>query len=135
MEHTMTPQELSEAVTAKADTVWLGLRKSYPKLGGIPRPIIKYNKRLRATAGRAFYASNPVYIDLSTDLLWEHTEEMINQILPHELAHIAAWIVYRDNGHGRGWKAVMATLNIPINRCHTMSNTRHESNKMERLAK
>ena len=131
----MTPEKLGEAVTAKADTVWLRLRKVYPQLNGIPRPLIKYNKRLKTTAGRAFYDSNPVYIDLSVDLLWEHTEEMINQTLPHELAHIAAFIVFKDAGHGAGWKRVMVALNIPVNRCHTMINSRHEANKMERLAK
>lgn len=130
----MTPQELGEAVTTKADTVWLRLRKVYPQLNGIPRPIIKYNKRLKTTAGRAFYESNPVYIDLSVDLLWEHTQEMISQVIPHELAHIVAWIVFKDNGHGTGWKSVMSTLDIPADRCHSMVNSRHEANKMIRMS-
>jgi len=120
----MTSQELGEAVAAKADATWLRLRKLYPALSPI-RPAVKYNKRLKTTAGRAFVERNPQEIDLSTDLLWQHTDEMINQVLPHEYAHLVAYTIFKDSGHGTAWKLIMQQLGLEPLRCHSMVNKFH----------
>ena len=131
----MTTQELGNKVTAKADLVWQQLCQLYPQLGGIPRPAVKYNARLKTTAGRAFFDSNPPYFDLSLELLWQYPDTVIEDTVPHELAHIAAYIVFGDCGHGKAWKSVMLAINRPPAVYHNMLNSKHETRKLERIAK
>lgn len=130
----LTPEELHGMVIAKADSTWLLLQRLYPQIQRT-RPLVKYNKRLKTTAGRAFYEASPQYIDLSHDLLWQHHEEMINVVVPHELAHLAAYTVFGDTGHGEGWKIMMGRVGLPPLRCHNMENSLHEARKRARLAK
>ncbi len=37
----------------------------------------------------------------------------------HEAAHIIAWVVFGDRGHGWRWKMVARELGIADTRCHT----------------
>lgn len=130
MEKKLTPEELGNLVAASAKFWWAKLYTLYPVIG--PHiPKIKYNKRLKTTAGRAFYAAVPQYVDLSVELLWEYPDEMLNDTIPHELAHLAAFTVYGDSGHGPSWKKVMREIGLEPSRCHNMINTRHEARKMK----
>ena len=132
---TMTPEQLSKMVTSKADSVWQQLGMLYPQLQRMPRPAVKYNKRLKTTAGRAFIDSKPPYFDLSNDLLWQYPDTVIEDTVPHELAHIAAYIVFGDCGHGKDWKSVMVAINRPPAVYHNMLNSRHEARKLQRITK
>jgi len=131
----MTPEELGNKVTAKANLVWQELCHLYPQLRDMPRPAVKYNKRLKTTAGRAFIDSKPPYFDLSNDLLWQYPDTVIEDTVPHELAHIAAYIVFGDCGHGKDWKSVMVAINRPPAVYHNMLNSRHEARKLQRITK
>jgi len=108
----------------RRNIVWDKLRAIYPDIQ-IRYPAVVINKRLKTTGGRAFTWENPQYIDLSHDLLLEHGERFINWVVPHELAHLVAYTKYDDNGHGNGWKWVMANdLGIMPERCHPFNNTK-----------
>lgn len=108
----------------RRNIVWDKLRTIYPDIQ-IRYPAIIINKRLKTTGGRAFTFKNPQYIDLSYELLLEHGESFIDWVVPHELAHLAAYTVYGDNGHGRGWKTVMdRDLGVIPERCHNFDNTK-----------
>lgn len=72
---------------------------------------------------------SPQLIHLSVELLIEHTDEMLRQIVPHEIAHLAAFTVYGDRGHGQGWKTMMRQLGKTPNRTHDLVNTIHEARK------
>jgi SprT protein len=124
----MTPEQLHGYVTVAADDWWNKLRALYPSIAAT-RPEVKYNKRLKTTAGRAFIESKPQYIDLSTELLWQHPEKFMVDTIPHELAHCAAYTVYGDTGHGKGWKLVMRSIGLEPERCHTMVNVIHQNRK------
>ena len=124
----MTPEQLHERVSGAADFWWAELRKFYPTISKV-RPAIKYNKRLKTTAGRAFIYDDPAYIDLSVDLLWEYPGQFTNDTIAHEYAHIVAFKVYQDPGHGIGWKTVMRSIGLEPNRCHQMVNSKHEARK------
>ena len=81
-------------------------------------PAVKMNARLTSTAGRAFIEND--YIDLSCYLMENNQEYFAKDTIPHELAHMIAWRLYKDRGHGKAWKYVAYTLYGSYNRCHTM---------------
>lgn len=85
-------------------------------------PAVKMNSRLTSTAGRAFLEQD--YIDLSCYLMDNNREYFAEDTIPHELAHIIAWRLYKDRGHGAAWKSVALALYGANNRCHTMQTKR-----------
>ena len=97
------------------------MRVFYPQIQA-EYPKVVLNNRLKSTAGRAFIENNPQYIDLSTELFWQYTEQFVQDTIPHELAHLVAFTVYGDPGHGIGWRNVITKMNIPTKRCHNMVN-------------
>lgn len=57
---------------------------------------------------------HPIYLD-------QHPDEMVNQTVPHELAHVATRVLYpRASHHGYEWASVMAVLGVPAERLHHM---------------
>lgn len=101
---------------------WNRFRKEYSQLQAVT-PKVVLNNRLKTTAGRAFIENNPQYIDLSTELFWEYTEEFLNDTIPHELAHLVAYTIYGDKGHGKGWYSIIKQFSINTTRLHNMVNT------------
>ena len=92
-------------------------------------PIVTLNNRLKTTAGRAFIEESPQRIDLSTDLFTQHTERFVSDTIPHELAHLVAYTIHGDPGHGRGWYSVLAKMGIATTRLHNMVNYRQAKYK------
>jgi SprT protein len=90
------------------------------KIGAMP--AVKMNARLTSTAGRAFIEHG--YIDLSCYLMTNNPETFAEDTIPHELAHMIAFRLYQDRGHGKAWKYVAQTLYGANNRCHTMQTKR-----------
>ena len=82
------------------------------------KPLVKLNKRLKTTAGRCFYELG--YIDLCYNLLNQLPHQYRDEIIPHELAHMVAWRLYKDPGHGPQWKGVMVQYGIKPNRFHNL---------------
>lgn len=120
----MDKRYLQEVADYRVSYWWNRFRREYAGLSPIP-PKVVLNNRLKTTAGRAFYENNPQYIDLSTELFWEYTEEFLRDTIPHELAHLVAYTVYGDPGHGKGWKEVVSHMGIKTSRLHNMVNTQH----------
>jgi predicted SprT family Zn-dependent metalloprotease len=53
-----------------------------------------------------------------------HWEDILNNTLPHEYAHILAGFIYGrtlGDGHGHGWRVCMNVLGLPAKRCHKYS--------------
>lgn len=49
----------------------------------------------------------------------KHTEDMLHQTLPHEVAHIIVQQLYPGaQGHGREWRNMMRLLKLRPDRCH-----------------
>ena len=118
-----TPEALGQMARDRLDFIWQKrLRPAYPMIQ-YATPGLVFNKRLKATAGRAFIESKPQYIDVSNDLLWLYPQEFHDTIIPHEAAHLAAFTRYTDDKHGKGWKLVMAYLGLSPDVYHTMVNT------------
>jgi SprT protein len=79
-------------------------------------------RQMGRTAGRAWYCGEEGKIEINPDFcLNGHLDEMVNQTLPHEIAHILANVIYKVRGHGREWKSVMVNLGLEPRRCHNYS--------------
>ena len=85
-----------------------------------PRPVVKMNPRLTATAGRAFLhpEMKDQYIDLSCYLSEKYPVDMQEDTIPHELAHIIAWRLYKARGHCATWKQTAIRLYGKCDRTH-----------------
>ena len=91
-------------------------RKLYPQFK-LNDPLIDF--RLRGmTAGKAWLTKNK--IQYQPVLLGDNAQDFLARTVPHEVAHIVAWEVFGDNGHGNGWKAVMRAFGVTdVTRCHS----------------
>lgn len=82
---------------------------------------VRWNPRLRSTAGRAYRARN--LVELNPSLLTVAFDE-VDRTLRHELAHLVAYRRARKRRiapHGPEWRAACDELGIPgEHRCHTL---------------
>jgi SprT protein len=81
------------------------------------KPRIEYDLR-GTTAGQAWGKSK---IRLNIDILNDpnHFDDMINQTLPHELAHCVVSDFWPNaQAHGTHWAYIMMALDLPARRCH-----------------
>jgi len=83
-------------------------------------PTILYQQR-GTSAGTAWLERNE--IRLNPVLLLENQQAFIDEVVPHELAHILVWQHFgRVAPHGREWKWMMATvLEVNPRRTHQFS--------------
>jgi predicted SprT family Zn-dependent metalloprotease len=117
----MKATTLQNLADCSVQYTWDILCNLYPNLTKTA-PTVVLNKRLKTTAGRAFIEHDPQYIDLSVELMEQYLNEFCTVIIPHELAHCVAFLVYNDPGHGKGWKRIMKELGLIPERCHNMVN-------------
>ena len=121
----MTKTELQRVAEAVVAIWWPRFAATYPQIGAIP--AVKINSRLKTTAGRAFIEDG--YIDLSYDLFSQYRDRFAVDTIPHELAHMVAYRLTGDAGHGDGWKQIVKQFKIATTRCHNMVNSRWEGKK------
>ncbi|MGR6982120.1 SprT family zinc-dependent metalloprotease [Testudinibacter sp. P27/CKL/0425] len=82
-----------------------------------PMPSVNFNLR-GMKAGVAYLQQNE--IRMNRTLLLENRDDFLQQVVPHELAHL---IVYQQHGrvqpHGKEWRFVMQQLfRLPPDTCH-----------------
>lgn len=106
-------QEISDCI----ELYWNKARRRYPtKLMEWTKPTFTMDVR-GTVGGKAFLHENR--IALNPVLFRQNKKDFIEDTIPHEVAHLVAFMVYRDNGHGAGWKHVMRSdFGIPPTRCH-----------------
>lgn len=100
-------------------------------------PEIRYDTTGK-TAGWAYWNNGNPYIDINPILLNENVEHVINQTVPHEVAHIVVNEIWqpkvvvdrytnRQNRtirpHGMEWSHVMRVFGIEPDRCHCIDTT------------
>lgn len=80
-------------------------------------PVVTWQQRGMA-AGTAWPERNE--IRLNPVLLLENQQAFIDEVVPHELAHLLVWTVFgRVAPHGKEWKWMMETvLGVPARRTH-----------------
>jgi SprT protein len=83
-------------------------------------PEIKYDLEGR-TAGQAIGTHT---IRLNLTLLRENRQDMLENTLPHEIAHCVVAARYpRAKAHGYEWERVMRLLGLSPTRCHNYETT------------
>jgi len=89
----------------------------------LPVPDVRFDLRGRA-AGQAVFArrSRQVHIRINTALLASHPQEMLDDTVPHEVAHVVIFKLYgrRAKPHGKEWKALMRAFGVEPKPCHTL---------------
>jgi SprT protein len=98
------------------------LAKANLKLGRhYPEPVLVYQQR-GTSAGTAWLEKNE--IRLNPVLLLENQQAFIDEVVPHELAHLLVWKHFgRVAPHGKEWKWMMeSVLGVPA-RAPIVSNS------------
>ena len=110
--HTLS--ESIQFIESEVDRVWLMACERFPRLSQVKaKPSIGYFDKGRA-AGWAKYGPNRVEFNTS---IARQSLPMIANTVSHELAHIIAFALFQDSGHGRHWKAVHKALGGNGERC------------------
>jgi len=70
-------------------------------------------------AGQAWHSKNK--IRLNYKLALENLNDFVNQVVPHEVAHLIVKEIYgySTKPHGREWQATMKKLGLRPERCHS----------------
>ncbi|WP_369310394.1 SprT family zinc-dependent metalloprotease [Providencia rettgeri] len=87
-----------------------------------PEPVVNYKQR-GTTAGSAYLKEWE--IRLNPTLLIENTVRFIDEVIPHELAHLLVYHVFGRKGiapHGKEWKWMMQqVLEVDAKRTHNFA--------------
>jgi SprT protein len=96
---------------------------------GKPMPLLEIHlKSLGMRLGVARREGEKLSIQINSDLITEkHWNRQLNEVLPHEVCHHVAPIIYnrwqhgpdKNQGwsHGRAWKQCMVMVGLPPERC------------------
>jgi predicted SprT family Zn-dependent metalloprotease len=75
------------------------------------------NRRFKTCAGLTRYSQR--VIDLHPELLETGREKERDETMLHEVAHVIAYYLFREHGHGDEWRQIMESMGHPaIERCH-----------------
>lgn len=77
-------------------------------------PKISYHDR-KAAAGTAYYNRHAVSFH---EVLATENGEAFDQTIGHEIAHLVAYCIFGETGHGKNWKRVMRDFGLEVRRCH-----------------
>lgn len=94
-------------------------------------PLIAFNQRGR-TAGTAYLERWE--IRLNPILLVENSESFIEEVLPHEYAHLLTFALFgRVQPHGKEWQMMMTEImGLPANRTHSFDTQNSTTRKYQR---
>lgn len=123
----VTQLQKNQVETAVLDALMM-LEKAYNRVFVVPE--IRYDLVGRS-AGQAVwdpYGKVKHFIRINPVLLNENGEDMVNQTVPHEVAHVVVTQLYEEKGHrvqghGYEWQSVMRQLGLKPDRCHSYDVT------------
>lgn len=130
----LTGQATSEQLTTIDTIIEQCLDKAkarYPDVKLI-KPVVNFELR-GTTAGRC--SKHGKLIQLNIDLLHsEHYPTLIDQTLPHEMAHAIQFQLWPESKpHGQEWQYIMYLLGKPANRTHNMPVTKARVHKKKHV--
>lgn len=86
----------------------------------LPETSIRFDLRGRAAGQARFGTRGPILIRYNPVLLKENPDDFLASTVPHEVAHVAAFIRHGAGirPHGAEWTAIMRHLGAAPTRCH-----------------
>jgi SprT protein len=123
MKYITVSRALEQAVLQKVNETMAVCHGHYSK--NISVPTIKFRQiGRRAGTCRFNFYDNTSLIVINPDFFKNYYDDMLNDTVPHEVAHhVSAWVHGRKGyNHSWLWKGVMNVLGIPAaDRCHEYS--------------
>lgn len=97
-----------------------------------PYPLIAFNQKGR-TAGVAYLERWE--IRLNPILLVENREEFIQEVIPHEYAHLLVFALFgKVQPHGKEWQMMMTqVMGLPANRTHQFNTDNSVTRQYQRF--
>ena len=102
--------------------VWREFCRIYPQLQKFKMPQIKLNGRFTKTAANCEVEHN--IINIGTKFLIQHNQRIMQEIIPHEIAH---QVDFNLNGlpkgnrwHGANWQVIMQDYGLEPKPYHNM---------------
>ena len=112
----------NETLQQIAQNLWDEYCEIFPALVKFDCPKVTLNGRLSKTAARNFMETNE--IEMGSKFFIKHTTNMLNVILPHEIAHQIDWNLNgwypRKPHHGKAWIEIMVKIGHNPEPYHTM---------------
>jgi predicted SprT family Zn-dependent metalloprotease len=109
-------------VEKATDSIWEALAESYSTLVRFDAPKIVLCNRLTRTAGKCYQTVNRIH--LGNKFFANNYLDMMQIILPHEIAHQADYNIFGESekkcGHGQKWAEIMLQLGLPANKYHSL---------------
>lgn len=106
---------LIQVLEQKVSRIWRELQELYPRLKKHNAPKVKINNRMWRTAGLAHCEIHCV--EFSSKFFNRYEFEMYREIIPHELIHVADFIINGDDPtdlwHGPMWCKMMQQYGLP----------------------
>ncbi len=127
-----------QAQCVHAVAYWVQQARALPDAGAdqLQVPEVLFNLK-GLVAGIAVVPRQPgsmCKVRINVDLLRRYPQEMIDNTVPHEVAHIVSARLYGHLGHGPAWRSVMAAFDKPATRCHQMQAQPARRHKKHRYA-
>lgn len=98
---------------------WSIAKRVYPGLRNVPQPRFLLVNRLPGTrVGQATWntGTNASLVEIKLEYLAQHPLETYNDVIPHEVAHVIAGLLYNSHGHDGPWRQVMGHFGIKASR-------------------
>lgn len=114
MKPNRTHEILEESIRLKTYYYIDLINKLYTQEYKYPEIIFNLNGKV---AGKAYLEAWSIHYNIT--FASSYYERFLNDTVPHEVAHLAAWAMYEHSGHKKVWKTIMMNLGITDpKRCH-----------------
>ncbi len=132
VDSTLKPAQLPKRSLLSKAKALLGLPTSIAESAQDYYPTISFKQRGK-TAGSAYLQRWE--IRLNPILLAENSQQFIDEVIPHEYAHLLTFALYgRVQPHGREWQMMMTeVLGVPANRTHGFNTENSTTRQYERF--
>lgn len=86
---------------------------------------ITYNLRGKSAGQACTKGPTDYTLRFNREAIEKHWDDMVNNTIPHEVAHLIAWMVphLKAAGHNRQWKRLCVSLGGTGARCHSYGLT------------
>jgi SprT protein len=119
--------QLIERIESKVLDTYLRAEKVFGKPLELPK--LDFTVRGKCVGAWALASKNLINFNPHFFQFESNRDEIVNQIVPHEIAHLLAdkFFPSLKRAHGPEWKYVAIKLGIPPIRCHEMEGSKETS--------